>query len=139
MLRPSHLGLSYSSAFAITEGTTAGIPAGAPEPTPDGRWTVPLGDRTFALLRWVEGEEPMEQAVIGRTLARAHLALGTAEPGWLYLPEEHLGVRPWLRRWRTRSRSASGGSIRRRRPGGRCTATRPRTRSGWTRRRAAAG
>ncbi|GAA2917429.1 hypothetical protein GCM10020221_12000 [Streptomyces thioluteus] len=95
---PAHAAEAFAYGLGLADRLErAGIAAGAPEPTLDGRWTAPLGERTFALLRWVEGEEPEEQAVVGRTLARAHLVLGTAEPGRLYLPEEHLDIRPWLR------------------------------------------
>ncbi|MFE7301760.1 phosphotransferase enzyme family protein [Streptomyces sp. NPDC057579] len=84
-----------------------GIPAGAPVATADGRSVVPFGRRTMALLRWVEGrglagESHTELDVMGTTLARAHRALGLQDgtataPTGLYLPSEHLDVRPWLR------------------------------------------
>ncbi|MFF0627888.1 phosphotransferase [Streptomyces sp. NPDC004296] len=61
----------------------------------------------MALLRWVEGrgltgESHTELDVMGTTLARAHRALGLQDgtataPTGLYLPSEHLDVRPWLR------------------------------------------
>ncbi|MFB6816829.1 phosphotransferase enzyme family protein [Streptomyces sp. NPDC056347] len=84
----------------------AGIPAGAPVATTGGRSAVPFGGRSAALLRWVEGraltgESRAELETMGTTLARAHRALGTGDdtdlaPARLFLPTEHLGVRPWL-------------------------------------------
>ncbi|MFL4495481.1 phosphotransferase enzyme family protein [Streptomyces sp. VTCC 41912] len=84
-----------------------GIPAGAPVATTRGRSIVPFGGQVMALLRWVEGrgltgESHTELGVMGSTLARAHHALGTQDgkgtgPTRLYLPSEHLDVRPWLR------------------------------------------
>ncbi|MFF2011730.1 phosphotransferase enzyme family protein [Streptomyces sp. NPDC058195] len=87
----------------------AGIPAGAPVPTTDGQPVVRFADRTAALLRWVEGrgltgESRAELETMGSTLARAHRVLGTGDgpapapvPARLFLPTDHLDVRPWLR------------------------------------------
>ncbi|MFH8682852.1 phosphotransferase enzyme family protein [Streptomyces lydicus] len=87
------------------EGT--GIPAGAPVLTAGGLSVVPFAGRVMALLSWVEGraltgESGTELEVMGTTLARAHRALGTHDsngpaPARLYLPSDHLDVRPWLR------------------------------------------
>ena len=85
----------------------AGIPAGAPVATESGLSVVPFGGQMVALLRWVDGrgltgESHTELGVMGATLARAHRALGMQNgkgtaPARLYLPSEHLDVRPWLR------------------------------------------
>ncbi|MEW2576758.1 phosphotransferase enzyme family protein [Streptomyces syringium] len=84
-----------------------GIPAGAPVTTASGLSVVPFARKVVALLRWVEGrgltgESHTELEMIGTTLARAHRALGVqnsrgSAPARLYLPSEHLDVRPWLR------------------------------------------
>jgi homoserine kinase type II len=86
----------------------AGIPAGAPVPTLDGRSLVDLDTASLALLTWVEGE-PLtgsgadERQVIGETLALAHQALqGAAVPGarrfhWVRPDADHLALRPWIR------------------------------------------
>ena len=52
--------------------------------------------------RGLTGESRTELGVMGTTLARAHRALGVRNsegtaPARLYLPSEHLDVRPWLR------------------------------------------
>jgi homoserine kinase type II len=86
----------------------AGVPAGAPVPTRDGRLAVPLGGRTLGLLTFVPGEElsggdAHEQHLIGSTLGRVHRALAAAEvPGadrfhWIDLDAGHLRVREWVR------------------------------------------
>jgi Ser/Thr protein kinase RdoA (MazF antagonist) len=86
----------------------AGIPAGAPEPTPDGGTWIWFDDHVLALLRFVQGgglrgDRPHEQLLIGSTLARAHQALIGAEvPGagsfhWLDSEAPHLDAEPWLR------------------------------------------
>ncbi|HTJ66058.1 MAG TPA: GNAT family N-acetyltransferase [Actinospica sp.] len=87
--------------------SAAGIPAGEPVATLDGALTIEADGSAIALLKWVDGT-PVEQhtdeglRLVGRTLARAHVALGTA-PAQPY-PEPplnpsglHLGVRPWIR------------------------------------------
>jgi homoserine kinase type II len=86
----------------------AGIPAGAPVATPDGSLTMTRGERTLALLTFVQGaaltgEDTLEQRLMGETLARAHAALdGLEVPGterfhWLDPGAAHLGIRPWIR------------------------------------------
>ena len=93
---------------AATVVDRAGIPAGAPLPTPDGRTVVDLEDGALALLAHVAGRElvgddPGEQAVIGSTLARAHLALdGVDLPDaerfhWIDPGAAHLDVAGWVR------------------------------------------
>ena len=86
----------------------AGIPAGAPVPTLDGRSVVDLDAASLALLTWVEGE-PLtgsgagERQVIGETLALANQALqGASVPGaqrfhWVRPDADHLALRPWIR------------------------------------------
>lgn len=96
--------------------SAAGIPAGAPVPSRGSTLTVIAGDRAVALLSWVEGtplepDAPGAMALIGRTLARAHLALGTVagrdriEP-YIDPAAEHLGVRAWIRPAIARAREA---------------------------------
>lgn len=87
--------------------SAAGIPAGAPVPTREGALSVESEGAAVGLLSWVEGD-PVEQhtaagmRVIGRTLARAHHALGTTpaqadiEPR-LDPTRPHLWLRPWIR------------------------------------------
>jgi homoserine kinase type II len=87
--------------------SAAGIPAGAPVPTREGALCVEADGASVALLSWVEGS-PVEQHTIagmetvGRTLARAHLALGETpartqiEP-YLDPTRPHLSIRPWIR------------------------------------------
>jgi len=58
----------------------AGIPAGPPVPTRDGRLVVSLDGQALALLTWVPGrsltgEGRAEQQVIGETLGRVHHVL----------------------------------------------------------------
>jgi Ser/Thr protein kinase RdoA (MazF antagonist) len=86
----------------------AGIPAGAPVPTPDGRSVVDLDAGSVALLTWVAGEPltgagARDQRVIGETLATVHQALqGASVPGaqrfhWVRPQAGHLALRPWIR------------------------------------------
>ncbi len=86
----------------------AGIPAGAPVPTPDGRSVVDLDAASLALLTWVEGEsrtgsDADGQQVIGETLALTRQALqGASVPGaqrfhWVRPDADHLALRPWIR------------------------------------------
>lgn len=101
---------------AATRLSAAGIPAGAPVAAVDGASTVEVDGMAFALLSWVEGV-PVEQHTteglrhVGRTLARAHLALGESpaqpriEP-FLDPTALHLGVRPWIRPALARARAA---------------------------------
>ena len=93
--------------FAATAMEAAGLPAGAPVPTRDGRVMVELPHGTAALLTWVEGvplsasPETVEQ--IGRLLATAHSILRTvaipdAPPfDWVDPEAPHLEVEPWVR------------------------------------------
>ena len=86
----------------------AGIPAGRPEPTSDGRPWASVEGQTLALLRFVAGD-PLtgtaggEQELIGSTLARAHRALRDARVAdaetfhWLDADASHLDVEPWAR------------------------------------------
>ena len=103
---------NYRSQFtnglaAAARLSAAGISAGAPVPTRDSELTVLADGQAIALMAWVEGTPvaeytPEGMAVVGRTLARAHLALGTVPCGTR--PEPHLdpdadrlGIRPWIR------------------------------------------
>jgi hypothetical protein len=66
------------------EVEAAGVPAGAPVPTRDGRLTVGLEGRTLALLTYVPGTalsggDEAEQKLIGSTLGRVHRALAGIE------------------------------------------------------------
>lgn len=87
--------------------SAAGIPAGAPVPTREGALTVESDGAVLALLDWVEGS-PVEQyttegmCLVGRTLARAHLALGSVPAQAGIMPSldpaaPHLWIRPWIR------------------------------------------
>lgn len=94
----------------------AGVAAGAPVPTRGGELTVIADGQAIALLGWVEGtpaaqHTPAGMAVVGRTLARAHLALGTVPGGdrpepYLNPQADHLGIRPWIRPAIARARAA---------------------------------
>ena len=86
----------------------AGIPAGAPVPTQDGRSVVDVGAGSVALLTWVGGEPltgagARDQRVIGETLVTVHQALqGASVTGaqrfhWVRPQAEHLALRPWIR------------------------------------------
>jgi homoserine kinase type II len=92
---------------AATRLSAAGIPAGAPVPTREGTPIVESDGAALALLAWVEGS-PIEQhttegmRLVGRTLARAHLALGKAPAQPHIAPAldpaaPHLWIRPWIR------------------------------------------
>jgi Ser/Thr protein kinase RdoA (MazF antagonist) len=86
----------------------AGILAGAPLPTPDGRSVVDVGAASLALLTWVEGD-PLtgagadEQRMIGDTLGQVHQVLdgrsvaGTQRFHWVRPQAGHLALRPWIR------------------------------------------
>ena len=85
----------------------AGFAAGAPRPTLDGQITVLVGDWVLALLRRVEGTELTGETegdlrLIGRTLGRAHRALGAVPAGegnWVGWDPgaQDLAVQPWVR------------------------------------------
>ena len=106
---PADAGARFTSGLAVAGIVdAAGIPAGAPEPTPVGRTWIAMDDHVLALLRFVGGEalvgdEPDEQRLMGTTLARAHQALigsqvrdaGTFH--WLDIDAPHLDVEPWVR------------------------------------------
>ncbi|MBR7829468.1 GNAT family N-acetyltransferase [Actinospica sp. MGRD01-02] len=92
---------------AASRLTEAGIPAGAPVPASDGALTVEYDGTALALLSWVDGDAVEQNTtegmrLIGNTLARAHLALGSS-PGKPDIEPRHdpsrlyLGVRPWIR------------------------------------------
>jgi homoserine kinase type II len=86
----------------------AGLTAGAPVPTVDGRKVTSVGGIPLALLTWVPGtpltgSDPREQRLIGATLARAHGFLtgvtvdGAESFHWVDPTAPHLHVRPWIR------------------------------------------
>jgi Ser/Thr protein kinase RdoA (MazF antagonist) len=86
----------------------AGIPAGAPEPTVDGRIVVDLGERQLGLLRFVDGTpltgvDAAERHLIGTTLGRVHTALNASDIAraerfdWVDVGAPHLGLEPWIR------------------------------------------
>lgn len=86
----------------------SGLPAGAPIETSRGDLWAHIGDDTLALLTFVDGrplvgDEPDEQRLMGKTLARAHRVLtGRLVPDALQFPwidpaAEHLDVEPWVR------------------------------------------
>ena len=87
--------------------SAAGIPAGEPVPTLDGALTVTADTVTLALLSWVDGAPVAQDTaegmrLVGRTLARAHLALGDAQAQSQTEPRldpasPHLAIRPWIR------------------------------------------
>jgi len=107
----------FANGLAAAERlSAAGIPAGAPVPTLDNAPTALIGDRSLALLEWVDGvpvdrDAPGGQELIGRTLARAHLALGTVPAQQRIEPPVnaaalHLLIRPWIRPAIERARAA---------------------------------
>ncbi|MFU8873942.1 phosphotransferase enzyme family protein [Micromonospora sp. SL4-19] len=86
----------------------AGVPAGAPVPTRQGRVVADLDGVPLALLRWVVGEElsgrtRTEQRLIGSTLGRVHEALRDVRVAdadrfhWVDGAAAHLALRPWVR------------------------------------------
>jgi len=93
---------------AATAVEAAGIPAGRPLLTRDGRDHLDLPAGVLALLRWVDGvplsSGAQDQEQIGVTLGAAHVALrGTSDtsagafPRWLDPDAEHLVVEDWVR------------------------------------------
>lgn len=102
-------GARFTGGLAIADRLQgAGVPAGAPVPTVDGRTVVTVGGRPLALLNWVPGvaltgEGPVEQRVIGSTLGRVHRALAKVRVRdadrfhWVDPTAGHLGVRDWVR------------------------------------------
>lgn len=101
--REFELGLAIASRLE-----RAGVPAGAPLHTLDGRPAAVAHGWAIALLRRIDGDEltgesEAELRIIGRTLAGVHRALGVSdfdeEGGWpsLDAQADHLAVRPWVR------------------------------------------
>lgn len=90
------------------EVAAAGVRAGAPVATRDGRLVVDLDGVPVGLLAWVPGEpltgaDAGEQWLIGATLARVHQVLqnapvAEAQPFFDFdLDAAHLSIRPWIR------------------------------------------
>jgi Ser/Thr protein kinase RdoA (MazF antagonist) len=88
--------------------TTHGVAAGAPVPTVDGAAYVETPQGPVALLEWVDGEpltgdDATERALIGRTLAAAHVILASDDDRrsgrwhWVDPAAPHLDVEPWIR------------------------------------------
>jgi Ser/Thr protein kinase RdoA (MazF antagonist) len=86
----------------------AGIPAGAPVATVDGRLTAELDGHALALLSYVAGDQLLGESDddhrwMGSVLGRIHRALLSADlPGaerfhWVDPQAQHLGIRPWIR------------------------------------------
>ncbi|MFD2766483.1 phosphotransferase enzyme family protein [Micromonospora eburnea] len=86
----------------------AGIPAGAPAATRQGKTFTDVGGIPLALLRRVDGDEMSggtsdEQRLVGRTLGRVHEALREVSVEdadrfhWVDVQAAHLAVRPWVR------------------------------------------
>lgn len=102
-------GRAFAGGLAVAAAVdAAGIPAGAPAPTRDGRLVAVVDGVPLGLLRWVPGAELSgmdvdEQRTIGRTLAQVHAALWETRVEapdqfhWLDLRAAHLSVRPWIR------------------------------------------
>jgi Ser/Thr protein kinase RdoA (MazF antagonist) len=101
-------GRSFAAGLAVAARIDeAGIPSGAPMPTSDGPLTAEVDGVPLALLAHVPGEplgdSPADQAVLGSTLGKTHLALkevdvaGTEAFHWIDTDAEHLDVRPWVR------------------------------------------
>ncbi|MFU8851937.1 phosphotransferase enzyme family protein [Micromonospora sp. SL1-18] len=86
----------------------AGIPAGAPIATRQGKIATDIEGTPLALLRRVDGDElsgdtPDGQRLIGQTLGRVHEVLRdvSVDPAdrfhWVDVQAAHLAVRPWVR------------------------------------------
>lgn len=96
--------------------SAAGIPAGEPVPALDGALTVTVDAVAIALLSWVDGAPVAQDTaegmrLVGRTLARAHLALGNAPARSQIEPRldparPHLAIRPWIRPAITEARAS---------------------------------
>ena len=103
------LGEQFAGGLSVaTILDAAGIPAGAPVPTLDGRSLVVVDGHPLALLTWVAGEALADagdgvQRVIGETLASVHETLrGSSVAGaqrfhWVRPQAAHLEARPWIR------------------------------------------
>lgn len=99
--------LGLEAAARVQRG---GIPTGVAEPTRAGTRSVDVPGGVLALLRFVDGR-PLErageheQALVGTTLGRAHLALRESEddvadgrfPAWVDVEAPHLDVEAWVR------------------------------------------
>jgi Ser/Thr protein kinase RdoA (MazF antagonist) len=100
---------SFARGLAIAAALEeSGIPVGAPVPGRNGGFVVDVDGVPVALLAWVSGEElsggdPVDQQLIGVTLARVHRALldvsvhDVERFHWVDPHSEHLGIRPWVR------------------------------------------
>jgi homoserine kinase type II len=87
----------------------AGLGAGAPRATVDGRFSATVAGYRVAMLRFVAGREldpagPAEQRRWGETLGLAHRVLRAAEPPpglqewhWVEPEAPHLEIEPWIR------------------------------------------
>jgi Ser/Thr protein kinase RdoA (MazF antagonist) len=92
---------------------SAGIRAGAPEPTLAGDLTAGADGYLMGLLAWVPGDpltgqDECQRRLIGQTLGRVHRALSdqalsdqaisvTRHFHWVDPAAEHLSLRPWIR------------------------------------------
>jgi homoserine kinase type II len=106
---PDERAASFEAGLAIaTIVEAAGIPAGAPVSTRDGRRAARAEASVLAVLRFVDGaeltgESVEERALIGSTLGRAHRALAgheVPEAGrfhWIDPKAAHLDIRSWVR------------------------------------------
>lgn len=95
--------------LAVAEAVeAAGVAAGSPRRTLDGRLVVDVVDGVVALLSYLDGAEltgatPDDQERIGATLGRVHRALlGVVVPDadrfhWVDIDADHLAVEPWVR------------------------------------------
>lgn len=110
-----HFARGLAAAGRVQAG---GVAAGAPVACDDGRLTTDSGGFTLALLTHVPGDPVLGRGerdlrVIGETLARAHLALGTCEARAELSPALDLGphtaIRPWVRPALGRVREAAAG------------------------------
>lgn len=110
-----HFGRGLAAAARVQAG---GVASGAPVACDDGRLTADSGGYTLALLAHVPGDPVLgrgerELRLIGATLARAHLALGTVEARAELSPAldfgPHTAVRPWVRPALARMREAAVG------------------------------
>ena len=100
---------AFPAGLAVTRLVeAAGVPAGAPRRTIDGRDVVRVGDHFLCLLRFVDGTPLLgataaDRQLIGNTLARVHEALADVrvadETGldWIDVTAPHLDVGDWIR------------------------------------------
>lgn len=99
----------FASALEVAEIVDdAGIPAGRPLRTADGRSCIAVEEHMLALLRFVPGrpltaDTPRARRMLGSTLARVHRALRGRRPTsvehfhWLDPEAAHLDIEPWVR------------------------------------------